>query len=62
MILSDLRTSFDNSSDETSSSSNYWHIDRAMYSEQQIDEMPTWVKTKKEQVTDVSHPNNDVLI
>ena len=59
MILSDLRTSFDNSSDETSSSSNYWHRDRATYSEQQIDEMPTWVKTKKEQVTDVSHPNND---
>lgn len=54
MILSDLRTSFDNSSDETSSSSNYWHRDRATYSEQQIDEMPTWVKTKKEQVTDVS--------
>ncbi|CAH3117408.1 unnamed protein product [Pocillopora meandrina] len=48
MILSDLRTSFDNSSDETSSSSNYWHRDRATYSEQQIDEMPTWVKTKKE--------------
>ena len=61
MILSDLRTSFDNSSDETSSSSNYWHRDRATYSEQQIDEMPTWVKTEKEQVTDVSHPNNDVF-
>ena len=26
-----------------------------------IDEMPTWVKTEKVQVTDVSHPNNDVF-
>ena len=61
MILSDLRTPFDNLSDETSSSPYDWHRDRATYSEQQIGEMPTWIKTKRIQVTDVSHPNHEVV-
>ena len=61
MILSDLGTPFDNLSDETSSSSYDWHRDRATYLEQQIGEMPTWLKTKREQVIDVSHPNHEVV-
>ena len=28
-----------------------WHLDRANYSEQQIQEMPTWIKTNKEEYT-----------
>ena len=40
MILSDLHTPFSNSH-QTSNSEHDWHLDRASYSEQQIDEMPT---------------------
>ena len=47
MILSDLNTPFDNS-EQTPDSTHDWHLDRANYSEQQIHEMPTWIKTKKE--------------
>ncbi len=50
MILSDLHTPFDNS-DQTSESTHDWHLDRANYSEQQIHEMPTWIKTNKENYT-----------
>ncbi len=50
MILSDLRTPFDNS-EQTSESTHDWHLDRANYSEQQIHEMPTWIKTNKEEYT-----------
>ncbi len=50
MILSDLHTPFDNS-DQTSESMHDWHLDRANYSEQQIHEMPTWIKTNKEHYT-----------
>ncbi len=48
MILSDLNTPFDNS-EQTSESTHDWHLDRASYSEQQIHEMPTWIKTNKEE-------------
>ena len=41
-----LRTPFDNSSTETSSSYN-WHRDRDTYTEQQIGEMATWVKKQR---------------
>ena len=47
MILSDLHTPFSNS-DQTSDSEHDWHLDIANYSEQQINEMPTWIKTNKE--------------
>ena len=50
MILSDLNTPFDNS-DQTSESTHDWHLDRANYSEQQIHEMATWIKTNKEEYT-----------
>ncbi len=50
MILSDLNTPFDNS-EQTSESTHDWHLDRANYSEQQICEMPTWIKTNKEEYT-----------
>ena len=50
MILSDLNTPFDNS-DQTSESTHDWHLDRANYSEQQIHEMPSWIKTNKEDYT-----------
>ena len=50
MILSDLNTPFDNS-EQTPESTYDWHLDRANYSEQQIREMPTWIKTNKEEYT-----------
>ncbi|CAB4011401.1 ATP-dependent DNA helicase PIF1 [Paramuricea clavata] len=50
MILSDLNTPFDNS-EQTPESTYDWHLDRANYSEQQIHEMPTWIKTNKEEYT-----------
>jgi DNA replication protein DnaC len=50
MILSDLHTPFDNS-EQTPESTYDWHLDRANYSEQQIHEMPTWIKTNKEEYT-----------
>ncbi len=46
MVLSDLHTPFDNS-EQTSESTHDWHLDRANYSKQQIHEMPTWIKTKR---------------
>ncbi|CAB3977795.1 ATP-dependent DNA helicase PIF1 [Paramuricea clavata] len=50
MILSDLNTPFENSQ-QTPESTYDWHRDRANYSEQQIQEMPTWIKTNKEEYT-----------
>ena len=50
MIISDLNTPFDNS-EQTPESTHDWHLDRANYSEQQIQEMPTWIKTNKEEYT-----------
>ena len=50
MILSDLNTPFDNS-EQTPDSTYDWHLDRANYSEQQIQEMSTWIKKNKEEYT-----------
>ena len=51
MILSDLHTPFDNS-EQTPDATYDWHLDRANYSEQlQIQEMPAWIKTTKEEYT-----------
>ena len=50
MILSYLHTPFDNS-EQTPDSTNDWHLDKTNYSEQQIQEMPAWIKTKIENYT-----------
>ena len=50
MILSDLHTPFDNSV-QTPDSTYDWHLERANYSEQQIQEMPTWIKKNKAEYT-----------
>jgi hypothetical protein len=50
MVLSDLHTPFENS-EGTPESLHDWHVDGANYSEQKIREMPTWLKTKKEDYT-----------
>ena len=50
MILSGLNTPFDNS-EQTPESTYDWHLDRANYSERHIQEMPTWIKTNKEEYT-----------
>ena len=50
MILSDLNTPFVNSG-QTAESAHDWHLDRANYSKQQIQEMPTLIKTKREEHT-----------
>ncbi|CAB4037821.1 ATP-dependent DNA helicase pif1, partial [Paramuricea clavata] len=47
MVLSDLHTPFENS-EGIPDSAHDWHLDRVNYSEQHIREMPTWIKTKKE--------------
>lgn len=46
MILSDLHTPFENC-EQTPESIHDWHQHRAQYSEQQIQEMPTWIKSKR---------------
>ncbi len=51
MILSDLNTPFDNSEQTSHESTHDWHLDKANYSEQEIHEMPTWIKTNKEEYT-----------
>ena len=50
MILSDLNTPFD-ISEQTPESTYDWHLDRANYSERQIQEVPTWIKKNKEEYT-----------
>ena len=49
-ILSDLNIPFDNS-EQTPDSTYDWHLDRANYSEQQIQEMSTWIKKKTKRNT-----------
>ena len=49
MILTDLHTPFDNSDQMNKESSNDWQQDRAKYTDQQIGEMSTWIKTKRQE-------------
>ena len=56
MIISDLHTPFQNYS-ELSAESHNWHQDQLSYTEQQIGEMPTWIKNKKEQSSNASNEN-----
>lgn len=58
MIISDLHTPFINSSQTNSESANEWHNDRSDYSEQQIGEMPTWIKNMREQSNQALHENS----
>ena len=51
MVISDLHTLFDNSLGQTPETKQNWHLDSANYSEQQIQEMPTWIKKNKEEYT-----------
>ena len=51
MVISDLHTPFDNSLGQTPETMQNWHLDSANYSEQQIQEMPTWIKKNKEEYT-----------
>ncbi|XP_020896155.1 uncharacterized protein LOC110235051 [Exaiptasia diaphana] len=50
MILSDRNIPFENSC-VSSGQSHDWQSDRLCYTEQQIGEMSSWIKTKREQVT-----------
>ena len=50
MIISDLNAPFDDHSQINSESTHCWHSDRSNYSEQQIGEMPTWIKNMKESI------------
>lgn len=59
MILSNLRKPFES---ENSYQPDYnWHLDRVQYSEQQIDEMPTWIKIHKEQFAEIVNEHNDFV-
>ena len=50
-VISDLHIPFDNSLGQTPETMQSWHLDCANYSEQQIQEMPTWIKKNKEEYT-----------
>ena len=56
MILSDLHTPFDDNENIPD-----WHNDRAEYAEHQIGQMPTWVKTNKEQSNAEINEQYDVV-
>ena len=51
MIISDLNAPFDNPSETNSKSAYQRHSDRSNYSEQQIGQMPTWIKNMRESET-----------
>jgi hypothetical protein len=54
MIISDLHMPFQNS-DENQALLHDWHQNRAEYTEQQIGEMPAWIKEKKDQASNATH-------
>ena len=62
MIISDLHTPFENfEGSESSQSTDYWHQDRASYTDQQIGEMPNWIKTMKLQSTTTVQQAYDIV-
>ena len=62
MIISDLHTPFENFEGlESSQSTDYWRQDRASYTDQQIGEMPNWIKTMKEQSTTTVQQAYDIV-
>lgn len=60
MIISDIHTSFENGS-QSSCESHEWQLDRLRYTEQQLGEMPSWIKTKKEQSSNIQNENNEAV-
>ena len=54
MILSDLHTPFGNS-EENPELTHDWHQDRHQYTDEQIGEMPTWIRIMKEQNSTVTY-------
>ena len=57
MILADLLTPFENACEQCLESVTDWHQDRTNYPEQQIGEMPTWIKSKKEETAETVQIN-----
>jgi hypothetical protein len=60
MVISDLHTPFENS--EQTESTGYWYQDRASYTDQQIGEMPNWIKTMQEQSSTTVQQPYDVSV
>jgi len=59
MILSNLFKPLDN--EQTSQTEYDWHLDKLQYSEQQIGEMPAWIKIKRNQFESIEHEDYDVV-
>lgn len=59
MILSDLHTPFDNS-EQNQESTDDWHEDRNHYTDQQMGEMPTWIRVMKDQNSNVTYQEYEV--
>ncbi len=58
MIISDLHTPFSESLVTNLGTAYEWRNDRANYSEQQIGEMPTWIKNMREVSNPLLNANN----
>ena len=59
MILSDLHTPFDNS-EPNQELTHDWHEDRHHYTDQQMGEMPTWIRVMKDQNSNVTYKEYEV--
>lgn len=57
MILADLHTPFEHACEQNLKPVSDWHQDRTNCTVQQIGEMPTWIKTKKEEVAETIQQN-----
>ena len=60
MIIADLRMPFENNDGQ--SSFDNWQQDRTRYTEQQIGEMPTWIKNHKEQANYVNAQSHETIL
>ena len=60
MIISDRRVPFEYAG-ESSEENHDWQRDRLGYTDQQIGEMPTWIKTKKEQSSNCTNENSNAV-
>ena len=59
MIISNLNMPFSDSGQTDVEIAYEWTSDRANYSEQQIGEMPAWIKNMREESVHVLHENNE---
>ena len=57
MIISDLHAPFSDSPQTNTESCYNWQNDRSLYSEQQIGEMPTWIRNMREQTNQTLQQN-----